>query len=338
MRWRKNTLENHETNTGSYGKTADTHLCGRQVRYGLRTGNLRIIERVLKNLLFWSTFVPLALLETSLELHESNESMSSRTQLQDGTSVPKLRTMPTRLLLLALPLLWHSASSLSASSSPAQAEADAKASDCILAAAAGETVTLRRLKSELPAHCHSLFSRPSAATATTIAAAAPLVNPQVYALDVHLNASSLLPSSIAPSAPFITSLFASWVVPKAPTDWYGFSDKNYLWPGLKSQSPTIGFPVIQPVLQYVRRLRSCASFSSACLVPSPVSLVNAVSPPHLRASPHLRVSVSPPPHISAPLSLCVSDLARPPRSPFPVPVPPSGTGRTLRRGSSRAGS
>ena len=199
--------------------------------------------------------------------------------------------MRTRLLLLALPLLVLKD----------QAEAD----DCILAAAAGEIVTLRRFKSELPAHCHSLFSRVSAAS--TIAAAASLVDPQVYALDVHLNASSLnassplpssspLHSSSAPPAPFITSLFASWVVPMAPTDWYGFSDKNYLWPGLKSQSPTIGFPVIQPVLQYVHHCRAPHS-----AVHMSHSLACGISGERLRVSSSSSSSSSLCPALSLPL-------------------------------------
>jgi len=73
---------------------------------------------------------------------------------------------------------------------------------------------------------------------------APLV--QIYASDVHYQSQEPL-----------TSFFADWVVPPLParTRLFG-SQVVYFWPGFKASSPEMGFPVLQPVLQFGEGSRS----------------------------------------------------------------------------------
>lgn len=61
---------------------------------------------------------------------------------------------------------------------------------------------------------------------------------QTYAMDVH-----------AKNASFWTSFTADWTVPKLPSSSAG-EQVVYFWPGFKSQEPEMGFPVLQPVMQY----------------------------------------------------------------------------------------
>eukprot|EP00656_Telonema_subtile_P010909 TRINITY_DN15317_c0_g1_i2.p1 TRINITY_DN15317_c0_g1~~TRINITY_DN15317_c0_g1_i2.p1 ORF type:complete len:293 (-),score=63.90 TRINITY_DN15317_c0_g1_i2:176-1054(-) len=66
---------------------------------------------------------------------------------------------------------------------------------------------------------------------------APLV--QIYAADVHQQVSG---------KPGFSSLTADWIVPPLPTE---HADQVvYFWPGFKSKQPEMGYPVLQPVLQY----------------------------------------------------------------------------------------
>ena len=68
-----------------------------------------------------------------------------------------------------------------------------------------------------------------------------LSNPQVYALDVNIKSTS---------NDGFQELNATWTVPTNPASWYGFGYVNYFWSGFKATQPSIGFPVLQPVLQY----------------------------------------------------------------------------------------
>jgi hypothetical protein len=52
----------------------------------------------------------------------------------------------------------------------------------------------------------------------------------------------------SPSNGFVTQLNASWNVPGLPSSNDG--QVVYFWPGFKSTAPTMGLPVLQPVLQY----------------------------------------------------------------------------------------
>jgi len=67
---------------------------------------------------------------------------------------------------------------------------------------------------------------------------APLI--QIYAADVH-------EGTPAGKSGF-TSLTADFEVPPVPTEQSG--QVVYFWPGFKSVQPEMGYPVIQPVLQY----------------------------------------------------------------------------------------
>eukprot|EP00756_Hemistasia_phaeocysticola_P029331 Hpha_TRINITY_DN16226_c0_g2::TRINITY_DN16226_c0_g2_i1::g.15094::m.15094 len=60
---------------------------------------------------------------------------------------------------------------------------------------------------------------------------------QIYAADVHFESQDPL-----------TGFTADWVVPPLPEK-YRFQ-VVYFWPGFKSQQPEMGYPVLQPVLQY----------------------------------------------------------------------------------------
>jgi len=61
---------------------------------------------------------------------------------------------------------------------------------------------------------------------------------QIYAQDVHLQ---------NPTAQWL-NFTADWIVPELPEKHSGQVD--YHWPGFKSQQPEMGYPVLQPVLQY----------------------------------------------------------------------------------------
>eukprot|EP01062_Namystynia_karyoxenos_P030360 TRINITY_DN22696_c0_g2_i1.p2 TRINITY_DN22696_c0_g2~~TRINITY_DN22696_c0_g2_i1.p2 ORF type:complete len:297 (+),score=107.55 TRINITY_DN22696_c0_g2_i1:85-891(+) len=65
--------------------------------------------------------------------------------------------------------------------------------------------------------------------------AAPRI--QIYAADVHYESSEPL-----------TSFTADWTVPPLPAKAAG--QVVYFWPGFKSKQPEMGYPVLQPVLQY----------------------------------------------------------------------------------------
>lgn len=71
---------------------------------------------------------------------------------------------------------------------------------------------------------------------------------QIYAADVHLKSTSPL-----------TSFTADWYVPPLPTEHPAFgSQVVYFWPGFKASQPEMGYPVLQPVLQYGERGREWA--------------------------------------------------------------------------------
>lgn len=60
---------------------------------------------------------------------------------------------------------------------------------------------------------------------------------QIYAADVHFESEDPL-----------TGFTADWVVPSLPEQYRG--QVVYFWPGFKSVQPEMGYPVLQPVLQY----------------------------------------------------------------------------------------
>ena len=63
---------------------------------------------------------------------------------------------------------------------------------------------------------------------------------QIYAADVHLDSKDPL-----------TSFTADWTVPPLPSSHSAFSRQVvYFWPGFKAMEPEMGYPVLQPVLQY----------------------------------------------------------------------------------------
>jgi len=61
---------------------------------------------------------------------------------------------------------------------------------------------------------------------------------QIYNMDVHYVSSSDL----------MATMNASWTVPTVPST--NDDQVVYFWPGFKSDSPTMGLPVLQPVLQF----------------------------------------------------------------------------------------
>jgi len=61
---------------------------------------------------------------------------------------------------------------------------------------------------------------------------------QIYSMDVHYT----------PSTELMKSMNASFVAPSLPSQ--DDSQVVYFWPGFKSTAPTMGLPVLQPVLQY----------------------------------------------------------------------------------------
>ena len=60
---------------------------------------------------------------------------------------------------------------------------------------------------------------------------------QIYAADVHFKSKEPL-----------TSFTADWVVPPKPSKSRG--QVVYFWPGFKASAPEMGYPVLQPVLQF----------------------------------------------------------------------------------------
>mmetsp|Transcript_27589 Transcript_27589/g.55158 ORF Transcript_27589/g.55158 Transcript_27589/m.55158 type:complete len:263 (-) Transcript_27589:44-832(-) len=119
--------------------------------------------------------------------------------------------MKTTSLALLLPL-----SSLAV---PVPGGHDLSAS-CILAVSNGEVVT--------SSHLSSL---------SDCKAASSLRKEQIYAQDVHLENPDLW-----------QNFTASWTVPPLPSNHAGQVD--YHWSGFKSGEPEMGYPVLQPVLQY----------------------------------------------------------------------------------------
>ena len=63
---------------------------------------------------------------------------------------------------------------------------------------------------------------------------------QIYASDVHVKSTSPL-----------RSITADWIAPPVPTRRPPFDPSVvFFWPGLKAGKPEMGYPVLQPVLQY----------------------------------------------------------------------------------------
>ena len=62
---------------------------------------------------------------------------------------------------------------------------------------------------------------------------------QIYAADVHQEAEG---------AAGFTSFTADFTVPPSPKSYHG--QTVYFWPGFKSKQPEMGYPVLQPVLQF----------------------------------------------------------------------------------------
>jgi len=69
------------------------------------------------------------------------------------------------------------------------------------------------------------------------------VNLQIYAADAHWE-----------SPQPITNFKADWMVPELPARNGG--QVVYFWPGLKSQQPELGYPVLQPVLMFGQHYRN----------------------------------------------------------------------------------
>jgi len=65
-------------------------------------------------------------------------------------------------------------------------------------------------------------------------------NEQIYAMDTHTDGSKAF-----------VQMNSSWTVPGLPTQKYG--QTVYFWPGFKAQKAKMGYPVLQPVLQYGQR-------------------------------------------------------------------------------------
>ena len=84
-------------------------------------------------------------------------------------------------------------------------------------------------------------SRPSTRSSSARNSLTPLAPPRaIYAADVHFKSDAPL-----------TSFTADWVVPPLPASHpFGRSQVVYFWPGFKATEPEMGYPVLQPVLQY----------------------------------------------------------------------------------------
>jgi len=67
----------------------------------------------------------------------------------------------------------------------------------------------------------------------------PDLNLQIYAMDTHFTASG---------SNLMSTFNATFNAPGLPSNDQG--QVVYFWPGFKSSEPTMGFPVLQPVLQY----------------------------------------------------------------------------------------
>jgi len=62
---------------------------------------------------------------------------------------------------------------------------------------------------------------------------------QVYAIDTYYQ---------APANGLVTQMNTSWTTPALPVNLS--TQTVYFWPGFKSEQPVMGYPVLQPVLQY----------------------------------------------------------------------------------------
>jgi len=62
---------------------------------------------------------------------------------------------------------------------------------------------------------------------------------QIYAIDTYYQ---------APANGLVTQMNTSWTTPALPVN--QSSQTVYFWPGFKSEQPVMGYPVLQPVLQY----------------------------------------------------------------------------------------
>ena len=109
---------------------------------------------------------------------------------------------------------------------------------------------------EVPQTCISslpngaLFNASSAPPSAKGCSAGMVEQPeiQIYAADVHFKSDAPL-----------TGFTADWVVPPLPkAHSYGRSQVVYFWPGFKASAPEMGYPVLQPVLQYGERGRGWA--------------------------------------------------------------------------------
>jgi hypothetical protein len=67
----------------------------------------------------------------------------------------------------------------------------------------------------------------------------PNENVQLYAIDTHWTTTNVS----------MRTFDAGWVVPGDPPTPDG-GQVNFFWPGFKSNQPTMGLPVVQPVLQW----------------------------------------------------------------------------------------
>mmetsp|Transcript_104593 Transcript_104593/g.207701 ORF Transcript_104593/g.207701 Transcript_104593/m.207701 type:complete len:303 (+) Transcript_104593:47-955(+) len=102
---------------------------------------------------------------------------------------------------------------------------------CVIRAANGETVDVELAADAMSSSCRRTAVQPSD------------INLQIYAADAHWE-----------SPQPITSFKADWVVPELPAR--NARQVVYFWPGLKSQRPEMGYPVLQPVLMFGQHYRN----------------------------------------------------------------------------------
>ena len=77
-----------------------------------------------------------------------------------------------------------------------------------------------------------------------------ILKEQIYAIDTSFGGNGAV----------MDSFTADWVVPQLPS--YAGGQVVYFWPGFKDTQPAMGYPVLQPVLQYNQNGRHSWQFQS----------------------------------------------------------------------------
>lgn len=141
-------------------------------------------------------------------------------------------------------------------------------SACVIRASNGATVDVELTAETMPPNCRQ--------------AVAPSVDVQlqIYAADAHWE-----------SPQPITNFKADWVVPELPARHAG--QVVYFWPGLKSQRPEMGYPVLQPVLMFGQHYRNkpCWELQSWFVDGHSFWYPTVVAPP-IKVSPGDRITSS----------------------------------------------